>query len=235
MKSQKGTKAIVTGGLGFIGSHLVDFLSKKGIETVIIDNATQKKQIARDNVTIFHEDIRDAKRMHDIFLNVRAQYVFHLAAITSVSYAATHPLVTKQTNIEGTRNVLQACVDSHVEKIIFASSAAVYGDAKHLPISEDDQKNPLNLYGQSKLEGEKMILHYYKTHGLRYAILRFANVYGLGQKVDLEGGVLSIFCSRILSQRPCTIYGDGTQTRDFIYVDDVVHAVMSAAKSKENF
>ena len=235
MKSKKRTKAIVTGGLGFIGSHLVDFLSKKGIETVIIDNATQKKQIPRENVTVIHEDIRDAKKMHDIFMAAGAQYVFHLAAITSVSYAATHPLVTKQTNIEGTRNVLQACVDSHVEKIIFASSAAVYGDAKHLPISEDDQKNPLNLYGQSKLEGEKMILHYYKTHGLRYAILRFANVYGLGQKVDLEGGVLSIFCSRILSQRPCTIYGDGTQTRDFIYVDDVVHAVMSAAKSKENF
>lgn len=234
MKSQKRKKAIVTGGLGFIGSHLVELLSKKGIETVIIDNATFKKQIPRDNVTILHEDIRDAKKMHDIFMAVGPQYVFHLAAITSVLYAAKHPLVTKQTNIDGTKNILQACVDSGVEKIIFASSAAVYGDAKQLPIAEDTQKNPLNLYGQSKLEGEKMILHYCRTQGLRYAVLRYANVYGPGQKADLEGGVVSIFCSRILSNQPCSIYGDGTQTRDFVFVEDVVRATMLAATSKDN-
>jgi len=185
-------------------------------------------------VTILHDDIRDAKRMHDIFMATGAQYVFHLAAITSVSYAEKYPLVTKQTNIDGTKNILQACVDSGVDKIIFTSSAAVYGDAKQLPISEEAQKNPLNLYGQSKLEGEKSILQYHKTYGLRYAVLRFANVYGSGQRADLEGGVLSIFCSRILSHQPCTVYGDGTQTRDFIYVDDVVRATLLAAKSKDN-
>ncbi len=164
-----------------------------------------------------------------------AQHVFHLAAITSVSYATKHPLITKQTNIGGTKNILQACVDSSVEKIIFASSAAVYGDVKQLPIAEDAKKSPANLYGQSKLEGEKIILHYCRTHELQYAILRYANVYGPGQKDDLEGGVLSIFSSRILLNQPCTIYGDGTQTRDFISVEDVVRATVLAAKSKENF
>lgn len=217
------TKIIVTGGAGFIGSHLVNFLVKKKFEILVIDNLSNRNKI----------DIRDNKKINNCFKEFSPDYVFHLAAITSKSL--TNAKEVKEVNVLGTTNILKACIKNNVKKIIFSSSAAVYGNAEKFPIKENQKLSPINPYGISKADAEQNILSYSKKYNLNYSILRYSNVYGPGQRSDSEGGVVSIFSNNIFLSKKIIVYGNGAQTRDFIYIDDVIRANYLSMLSPANF
>ncbi len=227
-KSSKtmANRILVTGGAGFIGSNLVDELIKKGHQVFVIDNlSTGKYQNLNPKSKFIKLDITGDK-IGEIVSKIKPAYIFHLAAQTSISKSVASPKEDFRTNLTALVPILEAAVKSKVKKFIFPSSAAVYGDSKKLPIVEDSPKNPVSPYGISKLCAEFLISSYQKLYGLPYAIFRFANVYGPRQDSSQEGGVVSIFIKNVLSNHPITIFGDGNQTRDFVYVSDVVRANM---------
>lgn len=220
------SRILVTGGAGFIGSNLVDELIKYGHQVFVIDNlSTGKYQNVNPESEFIKLDINDTK-IGETVLKIKPDYIFHLAAQTSISKSIASPKEDFRTNLTALVPILEAAVKSKVKKFIFPSSAAVYGDSKKLPITEDSPKNPSSPYGISKLCAELLISSYQKLYGLPYVIFRFANVYGPRQDSSQEGGVVSIFIKNILSGQPITIFGDGKQTRDFIFVSDVVRANM---------
>jgi UDP-glucose 4-epimerase len=227
-------KIIVTGGAGFIGSHLVDFLIKKNFEVLVIDDLSHgfKKNI-NPKSSFQKIDIRNSSKVDKCFKQFSPNFVFHLAAITSKS--PSDAIQVKSVNVSGTVNILKACVKNNVKKIIFSSSVSVYGNALSLPINEKQKLSPINPYGLSKASAEEKIILAYKKHNLNYTILRYSNVYGPGQRSDTEGGVISIFCDHISLSKPITIFGDGNQTRDFVYVEDVVSANYLSMDSSTNF
>lgn len=228
-------KVIVTGGAGFIGSNLVDLLVKKGMEVVIIDDLSSGN-IANVNkrASILKTDILDRKKIIKIFNQVKPRYVFHLAAKTKTYNSDKEKKIMNDVNITGLKNVLNSCIKNKVHKFIFSSSAGVYGNFNNGSISEASTTNPISEYGNSKLMGEKLILQASKKFDLNYSILRYSNVYGLRQKDTNEGGVISIFCSRVRSNKSVTIFGTGEQTRDFVYVADVVRATVLSSVLNEN-
>lgn len=220
---------LVTGGAGFIGSHLVDMLIRKGYRVLVVDNLSKG---SREDVNIkarFEKiDIRDQEKLNNVFKEFEPNNVFHLAAISSLSSKDTQEI--QDVNVFGTRNVLEACIKTGVNKIIFSSSAAVYGQALKFPTDENQRLNPISKYGISKVKSESEVASLSERSGLNYAILRFSNVYGPRQRYDNEGGVVSIFCNNIITSTTIEIYGTGEQTRDFIYIDDVIKAIFSSVK-----
>lgn len=213
---------------------MADFLINKGFEVLVIDNLSHghKKNI---NPKAFFQklDIREGDKINNCFRQFSPDFVFHFAAVTSKSLSDAKEV--KEVNVSGTFNILAACEKNRVKKIVFASSAAVYGETVKLPIKETQKLLPLNPYGFSKILAESKILSTSKKHNLDYSILRYSNVYGPGQRSDTEGGVISIFCNHAVSSKEVVIYGDGLQTRDFIYIDDITSANYLSMLSPASF
>ncbi len=227
-------KVIVTGGAGFIGSNLVDQLVQHGIETHVIDNLSTGKQAYIHPKATFHQvDILDQEKVKVIFDEVHPDAVCHLAAQVDVQQSIESPALDAQTNILGSLNIITLC-SLHGSQLIYSSSAAIYGIPLHPNINEQHPISPLSNYGVSKFTPELYIRSYAAIHQLSYTILRYANVYGPRQIVKGEGGVISIFINKMLSNESPIIYGNGLQTRDFIYVSDVVSANLAALRMKIN-
>ncbi len=220
---------LVTGGAGFIGSHLVDGLIAEGHHVIIVDNlSTGSRKNLNPKAVFYEEDIRHTDALDRIFADEQVQIVFHEAAQTLVPYSMEHPKEDAELNIMGLINVLDMCRKYHVEKIIFSSSAAVYGDNLNVPLKEDQPLMPTSFYGLTKVIAEKYIQLYHDVFGLSYAILRYSNVYGERQGSHGEGGVVYVFSKALAQGKDLTIFWDGEQSRDFIYVKDVARANIKA-------
>lgn len=224
---------IVTGGAGFIGSHIVDALIKRGFKVHIIDNLSTGKKENLNHKAKFHKlDIRNP-RVFDLFRRIKPTYVFHLAAQMDVKRSLREPSFDAEVNILGSLNILNACIKSKIKKIIFTSTGgAIYGDAKKLPTPETCPEQPISPYGVAKLAIDKYLHQFHHVYGLRYTSLRFANIYGPRQRHDGEAGVIAIFAGKKAKGKMCYINGSGRQTRDFVYVADVVNAAVKAMNSK---
>ncbi len=224
------TNVLVTGGCGFIGSHLVERLALSGFKVSVIDNfAVNSKVVLPSGVKIFRSDVSNP-RVSDLVAKLKPQTVFHLAADNRVT---SLPQSTIASNIIGTYNLLNGAKKARVRQFVFTSSAAVYGDSPRLPIKETDPTRPISAYGISKLTGEVycgLFQKYFLT-----SIFRFANVYGPRQSSAAEGGAVAIFIKKMLTGEPLVVYGDGRQTRDFVFVGDVVDALMLALKQSDSF
>ncbi|PIR86316.1 hypothetical protein COU13_01620 [Candidatus Kaiserbacteria bacterium CG10_big_fil_rev_8_21_14_0_10_43_70] len=229
----KGKKVIVTGGAGFIGSHLCERLVKEGAEVVVIDDlrsgSKENLESVLSDITFIHSSTLDIKKCEAAFAN--AEIVFHLAAVASVAESIEDPVFTHTVNVDGLVNVLELARQAKVKKIVFVSSAAVYGSDAPLPITEEEPFSPESPYALHKIIGEEYVSLYHRLFGLEVAILRFFNVYGPRQKPDSHyAGVISIFMDKAKHREPLSIEGSGEQTRDFIYVDDAINAMIRAAK-----
>lgn len=217
-------KVLVTGGAGFIGSHIVDLLVQSDMQVYALDNlSTGSIRNVNPESSFLKKDIRD-KDLKELFAKERFEYVVHQAAQTTVSQSLSNPYYDCDVNVLGLVNLLEASRLSGVKRIVFASSAAIYGDTHSLPIAEDCEKQPTSFYGESKLTGEHYLEKYCRNFGLDYIALRYANVYGERQADSGEGGVISIFSKKLFAGHPLTVYGDGDQTRDYVYVKDVAEA-----------
>jgi UDP-glucose 4-epimerase len=217
--------ALVTGGAGFIGSNLVALLLSRGHRVAILDNLTsgyRENLSALPGARFVEGDVRDAKAVDDAMQGAEA--VFHLAASVGNTRAIDHPLLDSDVNVLGTLTILEAARRHGVRKVVFSSSAGIFGELKTLPINEDHPVEPDTPYGASKLGAEKHCLAYAKLYPLECVCLRYFNVYGVNQRFDAYGNVIPIFANRMLQGRPLTIYGDGEQTRDFVNVHDVAEA-----------
>lgn len=214
----------VTGGAGFIGSHLVDRLIEDGHTVQVIDNLyTGNKEFVHSKAQFVELDIRDPK-LYSVLEEFRPDYIFHEAAQTEVSTSMSNPMLDCDINLMGLINLLNAAVKLDVKKFLMPSSAAVYGNLDTLPLNEEMIGNPSSFYGLTKLTTEHYLRIYHEAFGLPYICYRYSNVFGPRQGNGGEGGVINIFAKAIVQGSPIIIYGDGKQTRDFIYVDDVVEA-----------
>ena len=214
----------VTGGAGFIGSHLVDRLIEDGHTVQVIDNLyTGNKEFVHSKAQFVELDIRDPK-LYSVLEEFRPDYIFHEAPQTEVSTSMSDPMLDCDINLIGLINLLNAAVKLDVKKFLMPSSAAVYGNLDTLPLNEEMIGNPSSFYGLTKLTTEHYLRIYHEAFGLPYICYRYSNVFGPRQGNGGEGGVISIFAKAIVQGSPIIIYGDGKQTRDFIYVDDVVEA-----------
>ena len=214
----------VTGGAGFIGSHLVDRLIEDGHTVQVIDNLyTGNKKFVHSKAQFIELDIRDPK-LYSVLEEFRPDYIFHEAAQTEVSTSMSDPMLDCDINLMGLINLLNAAVKLDIKKFLMPSSAAVYGNLDTLPLNEEMIGNPSSFYGLTKLTTEHYLRIYHEAFGLPYICYRYSNVFGPRQGNGGEGGVISIFAKAIVQDSPIIIYGDGKQTRDFIYVDDVVEA-----------
>lgn len=227
-------KIIVTGGAGFIGSHLVDALIEQGYAVHCVDNYIGGKYENRFNPkAIYHEvDIRKTEEMTSIFQGAR--WVFHTAALPRVAYSVENPLLTTDVNVMGTVSVLIAAVRAKISRIVYSSSSSVYGEQKTLPFVETMTPNPVNPYGLQKLVGEQFARMWSSTYGIETISLRYFNVYG--PRIDPTGPYALAVGAFLLAKkegRPMTIYGDGTVTRDYTHVRDVVRANLLAAESNK--
>ena len=229
-------KILVTGGAGFIGKHLVKFLLEKGYLVTIFDNFSNS---TKDSVLSLVDmsakviegditkplDIINAVKDHDI--------VIHLAAKISVSESISNPLETFQVNVDGTRNVLESCEKNRVKKLIISSSAAVYGEGSpDVKLTEESKTSPISPYGESKVKMEQMIREFASKHDINCVVLRFFNIYGIGQSSEYAG-VITKFIQRIAKNKPLEVFGDGLQIRDFVSIYDVVRAFDCAIRSKK--
>jgi UDP-glucose 4-epimerase len=226
---------VVTGGAGFIGSNLVDALLDRGDRVAVIDNLSSGKLANLQNAlargAVLHQlDVRDAAGVDAVFASVRPQLVFHFAAQIDVRVSVTRPALDAETNIGGTIAVLRGALEHGARRVVNTSTGGgLYGDADLLPTPETYPIRPLAPYGQSKYAAEGYCELYTRLHGLSTVSLRYGNVYGPRQDPHGEAGVVAIFAGRLLARQACTIFGDGTQTRDFVFVDDVVDAFVRAA------
>lgn len=227
-------RILITGGAGFIGSNLVEYLIRNGFKVKIIDNLSTGKidnlRGVAENIELRIGDIADTIAYKDFFEGI--DYVVHLAAVTSVQKSLEDPDLTYKVNVEGTRNILEFSEKFKIKRFIFASSCSIYGDPKNLPVSEEAEFSPLSPYADSKVKGEKICFDYMKK-GLDIVILRFFNVFGPKQDAESPySGVISRFIKKILNSENPIIYGDGEQTRDFVYVEDILNAIEKALTSK---
>jgi UDP-glucose 4-epimerase len=231
---KEGTKVAITGGCGFIGSKLAEELSRD-YEVIVIDDLSSGKleNIKGLDVKFVKGSITDLRLLRRNFEDVEC--VFHQAATVSVQESIRNPLGVNEINASGTLKVLMAARDAGVEKVIYASSCAVYGDSKELPLSEDVKPEPKSPYAVSKLTGEYYCRIFSDTYGMKTTILRYFNVYGPGQDFSSDyAAVIPRFIHAALNGEYLEVYGDGNQTRDFIYVRDVVRANLQAMEAKTN-
>ena len=226
-------KVLVTGGAGFIGSHLVRQLLDAQHDVTVLDNVStgtwQHLPQGKDTCTCWEMDIRD-KAAREKIEQAKFDIIVHLAAQTMVDVSIKDPEFDASENVMGTVNILEAARHSGVKRIIFASTAASYGDVTEdkLPIREEETLAPMSFYGLTKVVAEKYLKLYHDLYGLDYVALRFANVYGERQGDTGEGGVISIFAKRIAKDQGITVFGDGKQTRDFIYAGDIAAGIIGA-------
>lgn len=234
----KISKAVVTGGAGFIGSHIVDELIKMGIETFVIDNLSTgslenlKQHKANKLLHLIVGDARNIKQFLDSVIDI--DVVFHEAAIANVARSISEPLVVHDVNVNMTLEVMNFCVKNKVKRFIFASSAAVYGNISNKSASENQICRPYSPYGASKLAIENYLNAYYHSYGLETVALRYFNVYGPRQTLNDYSGVITIFINQLLNNITPTIHGDGLQSRDFVHIKDIVQAnvlCMESAKA----
>jgi len=228
-------KALVTGGAGFIGSHLVDRLLSEGFEVVVLDNLSNGSleniahHMGRRDFHFVRGDIRNRQLVKRLVKDV--DVIFHEAAFVSVPRSVEEPALANEVNVAGTLNLLEACLNSDVERFIYASSSAVYGESEVLPKHEGLTPQPISPYAVSKLAAEHYVRVFYEVYGLKTVSLRYFNVYGPRQRYGPYSGVITIFINRLLRGEPPIIFGDGEQTRDFTNIRDVVEANMLALKS----
>jgi nucleoside-diphosphate-sugar epimerase len=228
---------LVTGGAGFIGSHLVPNLLEEGYNITVFDNLTTGKienlrtATKNPNFKFIQGDIRNVRQLQQAFRNI--QVTIHLAAQIDVAASIVNSTETHEINTSGTFNVLQKAVENHVEKFVFASSTAVYGNATTLPVKEQNPLEPLSPYAASKAAGEAYCSAYANCHNLSTIILRFFNVYGKGNENSPYSGVITKFTQKALKNESLTIEGDGEQTRDFIHVSDAVKAICLALECRK--
>lgn len=221
-------KALVTGGSGFIGSNVSKMLLSKGVEVVVFDNLSSGNydNIRELNVNFIKGDILDKDAIKDACKGV--DVVFHLAASVGRQRSIDHPQLDSEINLIGTINVLEGMRANGVKKIVYSSSAAIFGELQSPEIDENHPQNADSPYGVSKLAAEKMILSYSEIYDITAVCLRYFNIYGVNQRYDLYGNVIPIFAHRLFAGEPLLIYGDGTQTRDFVNVYDVARANVMA-------
>jgi UDP-glucose 4-epimerase len=230
-------KILVTGGAGFIGSHLVDRLVSEDTEVKVLDNLSTgnikniRSHVDSGSVEFLKGDIRDISIVKKAVEGVSA--VVHLAAQISVAYSIENPAETYDVNTSATLKLLQASSEAGVKRFVFASSCAVYGDPKFLPITERHPTNPISPYADSKLKAEQHCLDFHAKRYFESVVLRFFNVYGLRQGLNDYSGVITKFINNIQHHEPLTIYGDGTQTRDFVNVSDIVEAIKTSIYSSK--
>ncbi len=220
-------KVLVTGGAGFIGSHLLELLNKEdNFVVVAFDNLSSgRASHVPAGVKLVVGDIRDKEALEKVFAEECFDAVIHLAAQTMVPYSIEHPDEDCDINLMGLVNILECCRKYAVKNIAFSSSAAVYGDNTNIPLKEDERLLPTSFYGVTKMTSEHYLRLYHDLHGLNATVLRFANVYGERQGAGGEGGVVSIFCKLLATGKGVTVFGNGEQTRDFVYAGDIAAAL----------
>jgi UDP-glucose 4-epimerase len=227
------TRALVTGGAGFIGSHIVDELVARGIETYVIDNlstGTLDNLEQHRGSSLLHFVAGDAREAEALLHDTNIDVVFHEAAIASVPRSVSHPMLVHDVNVNMTLHLLNYCVKAGVKRFVFASSAAVYGILEGRA-TEDMACRPNSPYGAGKLAVEDYLHAYRRTYGLETVMLRYFNVYGTRQRFSDYSGVITIFINKLLDGDRPVIFGDGLQVRDFVHVDDIVQANMLAMES----
>lgn len=220
-------KILVTGGAGFIGSHLLQLLQgQQGVEVVVYDNLSSgRREHVPKAIRLVEGDVRDAEGLAHLFASEGFDSVVHLAAQTMVPYSLSHPEEDCQINLLGLINILECCRKYAVKHIVFSSSAAVYGDNLNIPLHEEEKPMPTSAYGITKMASEHYLRMYHDLYGLNTTVLRFANVYGERQGAGGEGGVVSIFCKLLAAGQGVTVFGNGEQTRDFVYAGDIAEAL----------
>ena len=226
---------LVTGGAGFIGSHVVDCLVSEGYPVRVLDNLSSGtltnivSHLSTGHVEFVKGDIRDDLAVKGCLKDI--DVVIHLAALISVPYSVKHPDETFDVNLAGTLCLLRNSVSQGVEKFIFASSCTVYGEPKALPVTENSLINPISPYAESKAIGERYCIGFSQRGLIKSVVLRFFNVYGQRQGLNEYSGVITRYAEKIQKSEPLVIYGDGSQTRDFINVADVVGAIVSCIEN----
>lgn len=242
MKTTNLKNTLVTGGLGFIGSNLIEHLIPISKQVIVIDDFSSgskdniKYLLPNDKIIIKKISVLDYSKLSKIFNQYNIENVFHLAAITSVKESLADPIYTNKVNVEGTLNILQLSNEHSIEKFIFSSSASVYGDNQNIPLIETNIPTPISPYAITKLAGEFYSKIYHEIHDLKTVILRYFNVHGPNQNPNNPySGVISKFIHAAINNKPLIIYGDGNQIRDFVYVSDVSKAnIMSALSNNCN-
>ncbi|WP_026691442.1 SDR family NAD(P)-dependent oxidoreductase [Alteribacter aurantiacus] len=230
---------LVTGGAGFIGSHVVDLLLEKKAKIIVMDNLSsgslRNLEHVASEIAFYEGDITNKEDVEAVFQqHSNIDSVVHLAAQSKVGPSIENPEEDANININGTINVLEVSRKFAVKSFVFSSTAAVYGDVGHLPILEDQSTEPLSPYGVSKLSAEEYVKAYGRLYGMEVTNLRFANVYGPRQSAATESGVITIFIEDLLSRKTPVIFGDGEQTRDFIYVLDIAGAILAILYGRSN-
>lgn len=222
-------KVLITGGAGFIGSHIVEKLLENNYNAIIIDNLSSGsiENIPNSDTLKFYQLNIEKDDLELVFQKETPDYVIHLAAQTSVNFSISHPYYDANMNVMASIKLLELCKKYNIRKFITASSAAIYGNPKYLPIDENHPTEPMSQYGLSKLTMEK----YIKLSGIPYIIFRFSNAYGPRQKSSKESGVVAIFNNAMKNNEPINIYGNGEQIRDFIYVEDIANICIKAINS----
>jgi UDP-glucose 4-epimerase len=227
-------RALVTGGAGFIGSHLVDALIAQGDEVTVVDHLNRTVNLEgalSRGARLVRGDVTDVATMLSAFAVARPEAVYHLAAQIDVRRSVEDPSTDAHQNVGGTAAVLEAARAAGARRVVLASTAGVYGDPARLPIAEREPVAPLSPYGASKAAAESYLSLFSRLYDVSTLSLRMSNVYGPRQNPHGEAGVVAIFCSAAAEERPVTVFGDGSQTRDFVYVEDVVEGFAAAGRS----
>lgn len=225
---------LITGGAGFIGSHILAQLQgRRDMDVVVFDNLSSgSKEHVPAGMELVEGDICDEAAVDALFADHHFDAVVHLAAQTMVPFSVDHPVEDCQINLEGVLHVLEACRTHGTGHILFSSSAAVYGDNLHIPLKETERLVPTSPYGITKMATEHYLRVYHELYGMDATVFRFANVYGERQGEKGEGGVVSIFCKLLSQRQGITVFGDGNQTRDFVYAGDIAQAIIRALPLK---
>ncbi len=229
-------RALVTGGAGFIGSNLVDVLLARGHDVDVVDDLSSGKEsnhagALQAGARLHRGDIRDGAAMRELVASTTPEAIFHLAAQIDVRVSVADPAFDARTNVEATANLLEAGRSNGVRRFVFASTGgAIYGETDVMPTPESTMPRPMAPYGTSKLCAEQYLGLYERLHGMSTVALRFGNVYGPRQDVHGEAGVIAIFCGRLRRGEELRVFGDGEQTRDYIYVGDLVEAIATAGE-----
>ena len=225
-------KIIVTGGAGFIGSHLVDKLIENKHQVAVIDDLSRGSEKNLNPKAEFYKIKIQDSEVSFVFKKENPDIVFHLAALINVQESIADPILYAENNISGSLNIFENCKKSNVKKIVFSSSGgAIYIEGAVIPTSEDSIESPFSPYGITKLAAEKYLQYYHKAFDVSFISLRYSNIYGPRQNSEGEGGVIAVFFDKMMKKEQPVISGDGKQTRDFLYVDDAVSANISAMES----